>query len=256
LSALVTHYRNDGSDSKLFVLAIAVSFLLHIGLYYVLPYLQNNAVQPIKRLVVELNMTEQQQEAPQSPAPPPQPEQSKTEPVPQQIVRQQVKPQKPIEETPVLASEAPAMPSDYVMPTTQAPAVATPEPATESKPITNASTTPSDSAPTEQVVANEVSKDEAWDGYGQALYEMVGRNKNYPQMAVRRNWEGQVKVLAKFIMGRLVDVVLIDSSGHEVLDREALSMLRKAVGQLPVRGNLMNKTFTVTVPVDFKLAQQ
>ena len=85
---------------------------------------------------------------------------------------------------------------------------------------------------------------------------MVGKNKNYPQIAVRRNWEGQVKVLAKFVLGKLIDVMLVDSSGHEVLDKEALVMLRKAVSQLPVRGNLANKTFTITVPVDFKLAEQ
>ena len=244
--------RNDAGDGKLFGLAIAISILLHIGVYYVLPFLQSQAVQPIKRIVVELSMTEQQQTEP-PPAPPP-PEQPKKEPTPQQVVKQ-VKQQKPIEKTPVLTTEAADAPSDYVAPDAPAPVAATPTPVAESKPSTSAAAT-SNSTSTEQAPTAEASKDEAWDGYGQALYEMVGKNKNYPQIAIRRNWEGQVKVLAKFILGKLVEVILLDSSGHEVLDKEALTMLRKAVSQLPVRGNLANKTFTITVPVDFKLAEQ
>ena len=255
MSALVTYHRRDDGDSKLFGLAIVMSVLLHLGVYYVLPYLQSHAVQPIKRIVVELSMTEQQQAAPPPPAPPP-PEQPKTEPTPQQVVKQQVQPQKPIEKTPVLTTEAPAAPSDYVAPAAPAPVAATPAPVAESKPSNSTSAAaPSNSTSTEQAPAAEASREET-DSYGQSLYEMVGKNKNYPQIAVRRNWEGQVKVLAKFVLGKLIDVMLVDSSGHEVLDKEALVMLRKAVSQLPVGGNLANKTFTITVPVDFKLAEQ
>ena len=243
-------HRNDVGDGKLFVLAIALSLALHFGVYYVLPFLQTHAVQPFKRIVVELSLSEQQQVAP---APPTPPEQPKTEPTPQQVVKQ-VTPQKPIEKTPVLTTQAPDAPSDYVAPTAPAPIVAAPAPVAESKP-SNSTVAPTDSASSEQVPAVEASREET-DSYGQALYDMVGRNKNYPQIAIRRNLEGQVKVLAKFVLGKLVDVTLIDTSGHEVLDKEALAMLRKAVNQLPVHGNLAKKTFTITVPVDFKLAEQ
>ena len=258
MSALVTYHRRDDGDGKLFGLAIVISILLHLGLYYVLPYLQSRAVQPIKRIVVELNMTEQQQAVAPPPAPPP-PEQPKTEPTPQQVVKQ-VQPQKPIEKiikkTPVLTTDAPAAPSDYVAPAAPAPVAATPTPVADSKPSNSTNTAASSSSTsTEQAPAAEASREET-DSYGQSLYEMVGKNKNYPQIAIRRNWEGQVKVLAKFVLGKLVDVMLVDSSGHEALDKEALSMLRKAVSQLPVRGNLAGKTFTITVPVDFKLAEQ
>ena len=252
MSALVTYHPSEAGDSKLFGLAVAISLLLHISIYYILPYLQSRAVAPIQRIVVEMNMTEQQQAAATPTAPPP-PEQPKTESTPQQVVKQ-VQPQKPIEKTPVLTTDAPAAPSNYVEPAAPAPVAATPAPVAESKPSTSTAA-PSNSTSTEQAPAAEASRDET-DSYGQSLYEMVGKNKNYPQIAVRRNWEGQVKVLAKFVLGKLIDVMLVDSSGHEVLDKEALVMLRKAVSQLPVRGNLANKTFTITVPVDFKLAEQ
>jgi periplasmic protein TonB len=252
-SAYTENHKLSSDSDRLFWLALSFSLLLHVGLYYVLPYLQSSSVQPIKRIVVELNMSEQQQ-AVSEPAPESKVEPTPIEPKPQQVIKEQVKPQKPVEVAPVLATESPSAASNYVAPPAPAPvSESTPEPTKSSN---TSAATPTSNVSAEQTDSSEVSRDEAWDGYGQALYEMVGRNKNYPQIAIRRNWEGQAKVLAKFILGKLVDVTLIDSSGHEVLDKEALSMLRKAVSQLPVHGNLAKKTFTVTVPVDFKLAEQ
>lgn len=252
-SAYAENQKLSSNSDTLFWFALILSLLLHVGLYYVLPYLQSSPVQPIKRIVVELNMAEQQQ-AVSEPAPEPKVEPTLIEPKPQQVIKEQAKPQKPVEVAPVLSTESPSAPSDYVAPPAPAPvAESTPEPTKSSN---TSAAAPSSNVSAEQTDVTEVSREEAWDGYGQALYEMVGRNKNYPQIAIRRSWEGQAKVLAKFILGKLVDVTLIDSSGHEVLDKEALSMLRKAVSQLPVHGNLAKKTFTVTVPVDFKLAEQ
>ena len=85
------------------------------------------------------------------------------------------------------------------------------------------------------------------------LYNLVGKNKNYPQIAVRRNWEGEVKIYAKFMLGKLVEATIVTSSGHVVLDEEALAMVRKAATQIPVKGELARKSFTVTIPVAFKL---
>ena len=101
--------------------------------------------------------------------------------------------------------------------------------------------------------SDEVSKEVAWEGYGQLLYEMVGRNKQYPQLAIRRNWEGTVTVSARISMGKVVDISMVDSSGHKVLDEQALKMVKKAVEQLPVQENLAHKSFTVVIPVDFHL---
>lgn len=97
------------------------------------------------------------------------------------------------------------------------------------------------------------STEEAWNGYGQQLYEMVGRHKTYPAIAVRKHWEGAVKIQAKFLAGKLIEVSIHDSSGRRILDDEALNMVKKAISQLPVNGSLSNKSFTVVIPVDFSL---
>ena len=102
--------------------------------------------------------------------------------------------------------------------------------------------------------ADEVDRNEAWKGYGQLLYAMVSKNKTYPQQAIRRHLEGIVMVSVRFDKGEMVEInVLGQGSGHTVLDKAAREMLEKAVKEMPVRGNLSNKSFTVVVPVDFRL---
>ena len=101
---------------------------------------------------------------------------------------------------------------------------------------------------------NAVGRNEAWSGYGQLLYAMVSKNKYYPQQAIRRNLEGTVMVEVRIENGRMTNInVLGQGSGHTVLDKAARQMLEKAVKALPVQGNLSGKSFSVVVPVNFKL---
>ncbi|HEC60538.1 hypothetical protein LCGC14_2182230 [marine sediment metagenome] len=102
--------------------------------------------------------------------------------------------------------------------------------------------------------ANEVTKNEAWKGYGQLLYAMVSKNKTYPQLAIRRHLEGRTMVSVRFEKGKMVEInVLGNGSGHTVLDKTAREMVEKAIKSLPVRGDLAKKSFSVVVPVDFRL---
>ncbi len=83
---------------------------------------------------------------------------------------------------------------------------------------------------------------------------MVTKNKVYPQLAIRRHLEGTVMVNVEFENGEMVAVTIVgQGSQHKVLDKAAHEMVKKAVDALPVRGELTNKSFSVVVPVNFKL---
>lgn len=47
--------------------------------------------------------------------------------------------------------------------------------------------------------------------------------------------------------------MLGQGSGHNVLDKAANDMIDKAIKELPVQGDLRRKSFTVVVPVNFRL---
>ena len=263
-------FNASSQEADGFWLALAISVLLHVGLYYGLPYWRSETPPPLERIEVTLNAA-QPQAAP-APAPPFEVEPLPEPEPPKPVVKPKPKPKpKPVEKPPVLATEAPTAPDDYVVPAAPEPAVVEPE-VSEPAPVMEApvpapqvsAAAPADtSAPQAPAAApaavvsstesTEATPDEAWNGYGQLLYNLVGKHKNYPQIAIRRHWEGEARIHARFMLGKLVEASIVTSSGHEVLDREALEMVRKAASQLPVGGELARKSFTVTIPVAFQL---
>ena len=250
-------WQHDANQSAMGI-AFIISLMLHFAIMHALPWLETIKTKPPLTIIAELETL--------APPPPPPPAESKPieSPSKPEIVKKPevVKIDKQPKPAPVLAARTEPSPQDYKVPDMPNPAIAPSEPAApatpSSTPATSTSSAPATLSSNNVTTSNstdEVSSDDAWDNYGQALYDMVGKNKNYPQIAVRRNWEGEAKVLAKFTLGKLVEVTLISSSGHKALDDEALAMVRKAANQLPVKGHLAQKTFTITVPVDFKLAE-
>ncbi len=261
--ALVTHHLHQQNlhkqDQQTLWIAVIFSLLIHLSFYYILPYIKSQPTLP--NLRIEVSMSGAMQTQPSKPAP-------TTPPTPVSETPPTVEPVKtptktPVKTTPVLATEAPSATDDYVVPNKPAPeATSAPAPTTAASNPNTASNTAESStqtnsnqsnSTTQTTNAEEATTEEAWDGYGQALYDAVSKYKNYPQIAVRRNWEGQAKARAKFVLGKLVDIELIDSSGHQVLDNEAIAMIREAIMQMPVKGGLARKSFTVTVPVSFRL---
>jgi protein TonB len=101
--------------------------------------------------------------------------------------------------------------------------------------------------------SEEATSDEVWDGYGKALAAMVNKLKQYPTIAIRRHLEGEVQVIASFKQGKLISVELARASQHQVLNEEAMRTIKKAIEQVTLHANLERKTFTVTIPVGFKL---
>ncbi|NTV69392.1 MAG: TonB family protein [Azonexaceae bacterium] len=79
--------------------------------------------------------------------------------------------------------------------------------------------------------------------------------KVYPSLARENGWEGvaHVTVALPFDLGRPV-VSLGRSSGHAVLDRQALDMVEQAVSLALMPEGLRGKGLSISVPVEYRLA--
>jgi len=90
--------------------------------------------------------------------------------------------------------------------------------------------------------------------YRLALIGAAKRHRLYPPHAIERGWHGRVGVeLAIGADGELAAVQVRSSSGHGVLDAQAVEMLRKAAALTPLPPALRSRAFTVEVPVVFEL---
>lgn len=90
--------------------------------------------------------------------------------------------------------------------------------------------------------------------YGRELAGAVATRQRYPRLAQLRQWQGTaVLQLELAAAGRLLAVRVLSSSGHEILDQQALEMVRAAVPLPPLPGVLAGQPLTVDVPVVFKL---
>ncbi len=239
--------------------AFGLSLGLHLAVLMLLPHLEHTPSPPPQRVEIDLTQAAPPQlERPPQPTPP-QPEPPKPTPRP---VAARTTPHPQPQAMPILAArdDTPPAPQDHLVPDTPAPA--TPVPVTPSAPAATApaetaqATTATSTAASEPQTTHSTEADPsvAWEGYGQMLYDMVSKNKTYPQIAIRRHLQGQAKVSARFEMGRLAALTLLEpGSGHAVLDNAAMEMLKKAVNALPIKGELARKSFTVIVPVDFRI---
>jgi periplasmic protein TonB len=89
--------------------------------------------------------------------------------------------------------------------------------------------------------------------YRLALAREARRYKQYPPLARSRGWEGTVELRVEITAGARPSVGLARSSGHEVLDAEALEMMGRAVLLAVVPVSLQGRSFSVPVPVRFAL---
>lgn len=259
------------------ILAILCSLLLHVVLFVIIPSLKHTPIQKPIRFEVQMNKVVSAQAASPAqraekatatqtpvkesndPATPSTLKKVEKKSTPNQVVPERlVVPEvnepaaKQTQETEVLksAEQTASAKASAASPTQNQSSSQGTEIAKDASVHEGSNSPAVDGTPSNQ---SEASTEEAWNGYGQQLYEMVGRNKTYPAIAIRKHWEGAVKIQAKFLAGKLIEVSILDSSGRRVLDDEALNMVKKAISQLSVNGSLSKKNFTVVIPVDFSL---
>jgi protein TonB len=96
--------------------------------------------------------------------------------------------------------------------------------------------------------------DAAKGNYGSLLSREFSRHKQYPRMAQIRGWQGTTRVeLHIDPNGTVTSSSVRESSGFEVLDKQALEMVRKA-SPLPLPPEVLRgREFTIVVPVAFRL---
>ncbi len=90
--------------------------------------------------------------------------------------------------------------------------------------------------------------------YRFAIIAAAGRHKLYPRAALDNNWEGRVEV--RMVVGKDGAIASLDvksSAGYEILDAQAVDMIRRAWPDTPLPSGLRGREFSVDVPVVFEL---
>ena len=91
------------------------------------------------------------------------------------------------------------------------------------------------------------------ESYGALLTRHISAFKKYPRIAQRRIWEGDILLeLTLNKNSKILNIIVINESKHEVLNKEAVAMIERA-RPLPKANNIKSETFKVFVPIVFKL---
>ncbi len=86
-----------------------------------------------------------------------------------------------------------------------------------------------------------------------ALYRKIDHLKRYPSVARLNQWEGRVLLRAAVRAdGQLVDLDVAESSGHPILDQDALEIMRRA-SPLELKHALGKPQVVVNVPISYTL---
>ena len=249
------------------LLALGVSVALHFVVFQAWPRMQGSWEQIIV-VDAELIAPTVTEEPPKPPPPMPEPEpEPAPSPKPESVnsktaepPQKQAKPDTGVA-LPVIAEQAAsASANDYVV------ADVPPLTAEDKLPFGSrtgtvplADYTPSDAPPADAKPADPDADDEVDAGalgtFAQGLRDKASQLGSYPAIALKRGWQGTVKVLVKFnIDGTPRHFSIAASSGHKVLDDQALEMVRLACGDIAMPSQLNGKRFSVVVPVDFRIS--
>lgn len=92
------------------------------------------------------------------------------------------------------------------------------------------------------------------DHYRLALIGVARRYKRYPAQALDKGWQGRVEIrLVVGANGAIQSSLVKASSGYEILDNQALDMVKKAKPLTPIPAALRGREFSVDIPVIFDL---
>lgn len=217
--------------------------LLHVLVAVVVPSFDFSN-EPKKPQVLKIEL---QQPAPAAPAAEPLPPIDIPEPPKPKPIKKKPKPvvkPKPIKKQAPIPVEQPEQEIIAVQPTAEeAPEVIVPPTPVEPPPP------PPPPGPTQADINS------AKDAYGRLLGSAIAKHKSYPKIAQRRGWQGTALLDLKIDSdGNVLSANVRESSGHDALDKRALAMVKKASPFPAPPKALQGRSFNITVPVSFKLA--
>jgi len=244
------------NDNRVFHYAVIASILLHGVLLTLAPRQEAKraAVLPgpiVARLMQPAAVSAPSQAEPQKPQAepqrPPAAEPPPPAPQPSPIAKPAPKaPTKPVapsspQPTPTPTAKPSAEPA---APAPAAPASPAPGPAAKADPQPGTPAT----APPSTDDAGSLAQ------YRMQLIGVAKRYKRYPRVAMDNNWEGDVVVrMVIGANGMISSVTIKTSSGHEVLDKQAIDMFTKAKPLVPIPAALRGKEFVIEVRAIYNL---
>lgn len=245
--------RRTPAENRAVSYAVLASLLLHGMLLFAFTLRRSESPPAAPAPIVAHLAQPQSVPAPQPPTPqaeepPPQPRVEKTPPP-------RVKPVPVPKPSPIPASKAlPPEPEAAPPPRAAEPPIepAPSAPAQSSPPAPVARIEPQPSPP-----AQTVPDRGTLDTYRLELMRMATKYKRYPRAAMDNNWEGRVVVrMVIGANGAIAAISVTTSTGHELLDKQALDMIQKAKGGVLIPPALRGREFTLEIPVIYSLKDQ
>lgn len=215
---------------------VVLSLLLHSSLLIIIPRMNlNDAVIP-ELLNVEIELTK-----PQLPA--------KIEEIPR-LIEPPKKQEKPVEKKQEVKTDIKpiqeTVKKDVIEPIIEEVA----EPINE-QPIEEAIKPMQELVPAQP--SPEVVK-QVTDSYTNQLTRAIAKQKKYPKIAQMRQWQGEVVLNIEIDpQGNLVKTEILEGSRYKVLNNEAVDMVNRAAPFPNPPEELKKRSFTVLVPISFKL---
>jgi protein TonB len=227
--------------------AIALSIALHGVLLFGLSVDRRAAMREVPPPPLEARLVEPPAPSAPEPSPPPPPP-PKMEPVkpPPRVVKPIPRPKpapvmKPVPE-PVTQPEPPA-------PQPPAPQPTAPPIAARVEPVPAAPAPPA--APSAEQ-AEAVTREQ----YRLQILDVARGHNTYPPLARENNWEGQVLVRMEIAADGRVSLAVEKSSGHPVLDRQAMEMFKRAQAQVRLPVSLRGKVLSFELRAIYNLKDQ
>jgi len=238
--------------------ALGVSLLLHALAIVLLPNLRVPEPNVPAPLTVELVHPPEPPPTPKIDTPPP-PPLVKPAPKPLPPPVSQVKPQPKPEPPPVVEKQLPAPPPEQPIVVPQRPAQPEPQvmapPRVEAPPPLQVEPAPVAPAPPPRMPPPAPGLDASLlRDYSAVVSSAVAKKKVYPRIALMRRWQGTTQLkLQVGADGGMKALSIARSSGYEILDEQAMKMVKDAMPPPNLPEALRGQEFVLDIPVAFKL---